>query len=254
MIAYIAFSIPHSEFRNPHLALSISLFLCLPLSPFFFPMLPFAPEAYPKGQKDQPQVQPEGLFPDIKEVVAKLLPWRNVFGFVNRRHPGQARADAQSLPEVRDLFIIQPASLLIVKDLADGQSPGSDQAHLPPEDADHLGELVQPHGPKDAAHARNPRVVLRRLLDSEDPVGVGHHRAKFIGLETGPSPAPALLPVKDRTPVFELDGQGNEQGDGSREDEHQAGEGHIQGSLQPGFPGFRNKDSLDFSGSSGHAS
>jgi len=33
--------------------------------------------------------------------------------------------------------------------------------------------------------------------------------------------------------------------------DHLAGQGHIQGPLQPGFPGFGNKDGVDLLGRSG---
>jgi hypothetical protein len=72
------------------------------------------------------------------------------------------------------------------------------------------------------AHVHDACVVLRRLIYSEDFIRVRDHRTKFIGPETTPSPTPAFLSVKYLTPVFEFDGQGNEEGYRSREDEHQA--------------------------------
>jgi hypothetical protein len=52
--------------------------------------LPLAPEADPKGKGDELYIQPERLVADVQEVMAELLPGRDVLGSVNRRETGQA--------------------------------------------------------------------------------------------------------------------------------------------------------------------
>src|SRR5215475_14506022 len=67
-------------------------------------MLPCTMERNPERQRDQSQVQPEGLSLDIEEIVFKLVPAWNVPIGVHLRQPGEPRLNLMPLDITRNLL------------------------------------------------------------------------------------------------------------------------------------------------------
>jgi hypothetical protein len=59
-------------------------FIPIPSSNLFPSIFPLPPKADPEGDENELHIQPEGLLPDVKEIIAKLLPrgdiLRSVYG------------------------------------------------------------------------------------------------------------------------------------------------------------------------------
>src|ERR1700687_3264020 len=102
-------------------------------------MLPAAAEGDPEGQGDERQVEAEAAARDIEEVVAELLPARDVAWGVDLRQARQPRTHA--VPQLVSQHVLEPSerAALAALDLCRHQRPRADEAHVAEEDIPELG-------------------------------------------------------------------------------------------------------------------
>ncbi len=87
----------------------------------------------------------------------------------------------------------------------------ADNAHLPAQDIDQLGQFVETCLAQNPSHSRDPRVVSHledrpvhfvfSLKAHPQRFGFGHHSAELVEGERPAIESAALLPEKDRSPA-----------------------------------------------------
>ena len=144
---------------------------------------------------------------------------------------GDARPDAQAPVEPGDFPLEPPGQFRPLRS-------GADDAHLPPQDVDCLGHLVQPGGSQQPAHPGYPRVVHPGPHRADFTLRFNHHRAEFDDAKHSPVLAQPLLPVVHRSPVRQPDEQRDErpQQRPHRQEQqiHQRQRRQVVGPLVPG--------------------
>lgn len=94
----------------------------------------------------------------------------------------------------------------------------ADEAHVAVEDVEDLRQFVEAGGADEFPYFCDARVVVRGQLGTGVFFGVRTHGTELIDLVFFAEAADADLTVKDRPPVFELDGDGHGDGKGQGTD------------------------------------
>src|SRR5919108_2591753 len=169
---------------------------------------------------------------DVEEVMAELPGGAQIRAGVaaaELRPAGDARLDEMPAGVVGE-------ALLELGNQLGALGPGADQSHRATEDVPELGQLVHVGPAKEPAERRDPRVTG---LAPPRPVRlrVQHHCSQLQDLELPAAFADPPLPVEDRPPVDELDGDRGQTDQRQREDGHQAYGCHVEAPLPKGRGG-----------------
>jgi hypothetical protein len=105
------------------------------------------------------------------------------------------------------------------------------EAHIPPQDAQQLRQLIQGSGPKYASNPCDQRGVGVTLIGHSGAVGIRHHRPELEGLEESPALADSSLTEEDGPPVIELDRNRDQDPNGKGDREPCKREGGIEDPL-----------------------
>src|SRR4051812_25096657 len=132
--------------------------------------------------------------------------------------------------------------VLIFAEVGLEERPGADQGHLPDEDVDQLGQLVEAPPAQKSAETRGARIITN--LEEARVAGV-IQVSKLLLLEISPLPhcpeldhpepftaeTGAFLEEERRAGRIEPDSDGNEEQDRREEDEQHTAQEHIHDSL-----------------------
>ncbi|OQA42644.1 MAG: hypothetical protein BWY52_02155 [Chloroflexi bacterium ADurb.Bin325] len=109
--------------------------------------------------------------------------------------------------------------------------PRADEAHLPAQDVDQLGQLIEPGLAQHAADRRDPRVVGQGPDRAGLRLRIGPHGAKLDDLEQASGLARARLPVEERPRAGQGIGGCDERDQQAERDQAHHGGDHIHPAL-----------------------
>src|SRR5260221_7636224 len=193
---------------------------------------PCAMNANPKRDQNQSHVEPPRAVPHVDPIVAELVPARYVARRVHLRDAGQPGAHRHARGEPG--HILQPFEDAAPPrfDLAGPQRPRPHKAHVAAKDVPQLRELVHRGRAQEAADARHPGIVLRRLDRADPRLGVGAHRTELERHERMAREPDALLAEEHRTAVLHLDRGGEHRPQRRRRDEARPRKREVERALQ----------------------
>lgn len=198
---------------------------CEPPGNFWRTSFPPRSECHDKGKEEEPEIEPEALLSNVKQVIPELLPSGEFAVAIELGQTRQTGANNVSAVEIPDFLAKLPDELRPLR-------PRSHKAHVAAEDVPELGKLVEGHGAKDAANASDARVALRRWYGPPFLIRVGNHRAE---LDTPELPAVfsyAGLSVECGPAIVEFDSKGNQAPKRQRNSQPNPGEQDVEDSLE----------------------
>src|SRR5262249_51041076 len=179
-------------------------------SDLFLPRLPLAPKTDPERQGDQTEIQSKRLFADVVKIVTELATGGRIFGKIDGGQAGEAGACSKAVKKPRDILVINAVPLFIVDGLPDSQCPRADETHFTAQNIDDLRQFVQTGRTQDAPYLGNTMIILLSLLQAEFFICVGNHRTELEDSDYLAEASPPFLVIKDRSTIFELDGNSRE--------------------------------------------
>src|SRR5262245_19909432 len=108
----------------------------------------------------------------------------------------------------------------------------SDETHFALKDVEHLRNFVDSEFANDCADAGYPRITFRRPYRTYFRFGILGHGAKFTQHEAAIILTNALLPVKNRSTAFKLDGDSGQQDERHAQNQSDKRNHHIDGTFR----------------------
>src|SRR6266498_1404604 len=156
---------------------------------------------------------------------------------------GEARP-AGDLPEAghpRQDAVAPAVPVLEQQVVPHGEGTGADEAHLAPEDVEHLGDLVDREAPQRAADPRDAWIVADLEQRAADFVrtfelalllgGAGDHRPELQHPELPLAEPDAAVAVEDRPGRRELDRERDQEPQGKADEDDESADGEVEPAL-----------------------
>src|ERR1700757_2487465 len=180
------------------------------------------------GLERDPEIQTEGSVLNIEEIVLELLAsvFECVAVFVLNLSPTCNPWPHSVTDAVIGNFFAEPLN----KFRALGA--WTYKVHVSFEHAPELRNFVETGGAQELANPRDTRIIVGGPGGAGVGFGILAHGAKFVAVEDLPSPANALLAIKNRPGRTELNGERNERKNGQSDNKSDEGYGKVRRAAQ----------------------
>lgn len=194
------------------------------------------------GGEDQLQVLPKGHLIDIHQVHFELIPRLGIIAAIDLGHAGQPGFYLQPQAERRHFLFILRGDFRPLR-------PGAHDAHIPPQNIENLRQLIQPDGADDAAHRRDPVIVVGGQTRHAVLFRIHPHGTEFQNFKGFPVLGEPNLLIKNRPMIAGLDGNRRNQHEWAGDNQPHRRQQHIQPALgngvfraRHGAPGAHDRD------------